>query len=246
MISASALRIQSDQVARRLRNLAITVRKPPRPVHGFRSGDLDEGSLHNGTVCDRVFSRPPREGRGPVLVSLVIDLSGSMNGHRLNTAKVAAMALHKAMVCQRVKVQIWGHNATTRGEVQLWEIDPEWLHLVGADHYNADGIAIREIAKRMRNGAYSRRLMILISDGRPNVDSQYGRKGYSGDAALTDVRNAVRSLPGMGIDFAAIVLDHGVDSLDGEYMFKRFIPVNSREDLDLVNALSANIRKFLV
>lgn len=60
---------------------------PPPTEHGQTSGMLDEGALHKlaGWGDPHVFDQPPEAGAGSVVIAVLLDVSGSMDGKMVDT-----------------------------------------------------------------------------------------------------------------------------------------------------------------
>ena len=94
------VRIRQENIAKHIGQLTkrlqrmIQARSYDRKIPGFRTGKLDGASLHRvPTGDDRVFRRVHRMTTKDVDVQLVVDLSGSMSGSKVELATEVAYAV---------------------------------------------------------------------------------------------------------------------------------------------------------
>jgi cobalamin biosynthesis protein CobT len=96
----------------------IAARSHARKVPGFRSGKIHSASLHRLRVAnDRVFRRKFETQTKDVAVQLVVDLSGSMGGVKLQTAMNAAYAMSSVLDRMNIKNEVIGF--TTISDTEL-------------------------------------------------------------------------------------------------------------------------------
>lgn len=100
---------------------AIQAKSYARKIPGFRAGKLHSSSLHRlRTGNDRVFRRKFETKTKDVAVQLVVDMSGSMAGGKLQVAMQAAYAMSSVLDRMLVKNEVIGFT-TTRDERLLTE-----------------------------------------------------------------------------------------------------------------------------
>ena len=81
---------------------------------GLRSGKLQQSSLHRLTLNDdRVFFRREEHEAQDTVVTLLIDNSGSMGGHKVKMACTAGFALAQALTRLSVPFEILGFTTST-------------------------------------------------------------------------------------------------------------------------------------
>ena len=216
-------------------NIAMRVLRPPLPVYGYRSGTLDENSLHRATYDDKLFHRPPTEGKGKVDLTVLIDASGSMSGSRIETAKQVAYAL--TQVFHKIAdIRVYSHNAY-HSTCNLQEWSPKSLPILRAGNENADGYAIKYCIEELLQRSDRRKVLIQIADGQPSCSG-----GYEGTAAYSHVRQVTQSGISKGVTMATIGLDRCIAPHIGNAMYgERFINVYTRELPKIVGRLVVDI-----
>lgn len=126
-------------------------------------------------------------------VSVLVDLSGSMCGERLESAMKATMLLYDFATNLNIPVEISGHHTSHNG-ISYYQFtdfrkvrDNEKYRLakMRAGHCNRDGMAIEIALARLAQRQEDIRLFVIISDGQPNDD------GYGGQAAYNDIKSIV-------------------------------------------------------
>ena len=142
-------------------------------------------------------------------VSVLVDMSGSMQGARMNSAMRAAMLLYDFATGLGIPVMIAGHNTQTRGCAEYYVFsrfdaigkqDAFRLAKLSTGGCNRDGAAIAASVGLLAKRPEEVKLMFVISDGQPNDGN------YSGSSARADIQNIVKSARRNGIeDFAAAI-----------------------------------------
>ena len=163
------------------RALAFRANDASFPVHGLRSGDLDDGSLDKLMLNEddpAVFERKEAVYRPEVAVGILVDESGSMREHdRVGQAQTVCVGLRNALVQMKgIKLSIYGHTQedgsgthTLREYVTDGKPKPDNLVFMEARGSNADGFAIMSVAKKLAEAYPSvrRRYLFVLSDGIP-------------------------------------------------------------------------------
>jgi len=177
--------------------LRAVPRRPTRPMSGFRSGrgiDLDSvmRSAATGRDADRIWMRCPVE-RPALAALLLVDLSGSMRGAKCEAAIAATRLLSMALAEIRgVSWCVMGFQDVTIPFVRFGErpdaavlarIDEMRAEIAGdrpggnnEPRYNDDGPCLLEAADELAARPERDRLLIVISDGKPE-----GRRSDSDD-----------------------------------------------------------------
>lgn len=98
----------------------IAARSMSVRVPGFRSGRLHPASLQRLTVGDdRAFSRRQENRTKDVAVSLLVDLSGSMNGEKVKVAMEAAWAFSDVLSSLKINNEVLGFTSDVAKFVRL-------------------------------------------------------------------------------------------------------------------------------
>lgn len=162
------------------------------------------------TDNSRLFEREIRRDRTDFVVEVLIDASGSqrvrqsqvaLQGYMLSEALSMAGIPHKVMgFCT-----FWDYTIMRRfrdyGEGR--EANQRIFEFYGSAN-NRDGLAVRAAAESLEKRPEENRILIVLSDGRPNdiiVNRPHSRnpKPYYGDYAVRDTALEVRRLRNRGV-----------------------------------------------
>ncbi len=218
-----ALRSTARQVRRRLELL----RAAPRRARGQTEGDeldLDAWVRHRvAAACGQVsatpavFCRPLRSERS-LATLLLADLSLSTDAHATNTARVidvireALYVFGEALHASGDPVEMLGFSSVRRHQVRIQHLkgfDEAWRAPVQArigaikpGYYTRMGAAIRHATARLAARPERQRLLLLLTDGKPNdLDIYEGRYG------LEDTRHAVQAARAAGLLPFCVTID---------------------------------------
>lgn len=198
------------------------VRKTMPLLEHERADEFASAQLYGTNFCAnrvaaqdfRYFSRkrPPNEDPS-LAVALRIDESASMSAYgRLDAAKQAAIALYEFCCGCSIPVMIYGDTAdrSRMEQMSLYSYvdfdskDPDekysLVNIQGRSN-NRDGMAIRIIADRLLKPSQKTKLFISISDGQPKA-----MPDYTGDLAITDMKNTLQEYRRKGIIFLAAAI----------------------------------------
>jgi nitric oxide reductase NorD protein len=222
---SAALRL----TARRLRRRLETLRDAPRAVHGQDSGDdldLDAwvrfhaDQLDAATPCSDtppIYTRRARLDRS-LATLLLADLSLSTDAYATAQARVidvirdALFVFGEALHAAGDPFAIWGFSSVRRQHVRMQHLktfDESWCDAgrarVGAikpGYYTRMGAAIRHATLELADRPERKRLLMLLTDGKPNdLDVYEGRYG------LEDTRQAVREAHAAGLIPFCVTID---------------------------------------
>jgi nitric oxide reductase NorD protein len=224
-VPATALRSTARQLRRRLEVL----RDAPRLQHGQESGDdidLDawvrlhaddqgQGQLRSDTPA--VYTRRAR-GERSLATLLLADLSLSTDAYASDDARVidvirdALYVFGEALSAVGDPFAMWGFSSVRRQNVRMQHLkgfDERWSDVtrarVGAirpGYYTRMGAAIRHATAQLGPRPERRRLLMLLTDGKPNdLDVYEGRYG------LEDTRHAVHEARAAGLTPFCVTID---------------------------------------
>ena len=152
-------------------------------------------------------------------ISVLVDLSGSMHGERLDAAMKATMLLHDFATGLGIPIFIAGHNAT--GDRVNYNVMAEFNGVDTRDKYrlahmylggdNYDGIAIDLSGSLLAKRSEDVKLLFIISDGQPN------HEGYRGDVAKKDIQEIVTKYRRKGIITFATAIGSDRDKIRAIY-----------------------------
>ena len=161
-------------------------------------------------------------------VSVLVDHSGSMNGTRIETAMKASLLLHSFCTGLNIPVAVAGHNAVNGGGGVNYMIYADYEQISGKDRYraakmaasitrmkanhcNRDGLALKIAAELLGRRPEQVKLLMIISDGRPNHD------GYGGEEAAKDIQGILRKARQEGIEVIACAIGDDKDNIKTIY-----------------------------
>jgi nitric oxide reductase NorD protein len=167
------------------------------------------------TPDPRLYTRRPRERRD-LAATVLLDLSLSSdayvdNRRVLDVAREAVLVL--GAVAERLgdRVEVLAFASHTRNQVRVWTVrgfDEPWsvgegrLGLLRPQGYTRIGAAVRYATRGLTAVSATRRLLLLISDGKPtDLDRYEGRYG------VADVRMALSEARQQGIAVHALAVD---------------------------------------
>lgn len=212
-------------------------------VHrSMRSGVLDTNKLVEAVQgVPAVYIREGAVHTDKIAVGVLIDESGSMYGTRIQAARDAAILINEALCSMpNVELFIYGHSGDMRysmaTEMSVYRekgYAPKYaLGSVEAKAENRDGVAIIEVAKRIRKQTKNPVILFVLSDGAPAAH------GYRGSTAMEHVRSCVQQAENLGFSVIQVCINH---CYDPSKMFKNFVIL---EDMStLAFELSKAIKK---
>ena len=215
--------------ARRLRRRLEVLRDAPRAVHGQDSGDdldldawvrFQADRLDAATPCSDtppIYTRRARLDRS-LATLLLADLSLSTDAYATANARVidvirdALFVFGEALHAAGDPFAIWGFSSVRRQHVRMQHLktfDECWSDAsrarVGAvkpGYYTRMGAAIRHATLQLADRPERKRLLMLLTDGKPNdLDVYEGRYG------LEDTRQAVREAHAAGLIPFCVTID---------------------------------------
>lgn len=143
--------------------------------------------------------------------SLLIDVSGSMSGTKLNTSRVVAILFAEACHRLNIPLEITGHTTYPSGHgIDLYNFmsfdslnkdDRYSIPLMKAQWCNRDGAALIYSLERLKKRREKKKVFCIISDGQPNDT------GYRGEAAKSDMKHIKNRYAKEGITFVAAAID---------------------------------------
>ena len=199
--------------------------------YGMRSGMLDTNKLAEAVQgVPSVYTRKNKISSNRAVVCVLVDESGSMYGRKIDTAKDTAILLNEALgKLPNVDLYMYGHSADLYRHSTDIFIYKEKNYAPGfalgdieARANNRDGLAILEVAKRMRKFTDEEVLMFVISDGEPSAED------YWGSGAIRHTKESVKTVESMGFRVMQICIEN---SYDPAQMFSNFIKLTNMNTL---------------
>jgi len=160
---------------------------------------------------EKVFVRLSRNKRD-IATAFLIDLSGSTSGWINDMERTALLILSEAMQVLQDRFAIYGFSGRTRRRCELFRIkgfDEPYGDTVKrrvanlrALEYTRLGPPIRHLTNLLSNMESRTRLLITLSDGKPD-----DYDGYNGDYGIEDTRQALIEAKRKGIHPFCITID---------------------------------------
>lgn len=231
------------------RNLVLQTREDVSIIRGLREGSFDSRKIIEAAFgMDTVYKQDRTRKAAQISLVLLIDESGSM-GMKSGTNKKIKEAQRVAILFaeaarlsgQACDFYIYGFTADEdqygRGTntITLYrEKGLDRTHALGSvseKSNNRDGVAMLEVAKRVRSFTDKKCLFIVISDGQPSA-SDY-------PDAVEHTAMAVRELSKDG--FLPIQVGIAVNESDQKKMFTHYI--NYKDAKTLVSSMAGVLKK---
>lgn len=192
-----------------------------------------------GEISDRVMMRRERADRD-IAVTFLVDMSGSTRGWINQAEREALILLCEALERLGDRYAIYGFTSLTRKRCEIFpikRIDEDYSDLVkariagiDAQEYTRMGFAIRHMTALLTQVAARTRLMITLSDGKP--DDYFDN--YRGVYGIEDTRMALIEARRAGIHPFCITIDREArDYLPRMYGPARFIILDDIKQLPL-------------
>ncbi|MCU0594660.1 MAG: hypothetical protein MUC98_04240 [Desulfobacterota bacterium] len=160
---------------------------------------------------DKVFVRLRRNKRD-IAAAFLIDLSGSTSGWINDMERTALLILSEAMQVLQDRFAIYGFSGRTRRRCELFRIkgmDEPYGDAIKrrvanlrALEYTRLGPPIRHLTRLLSGVESKTRLLITLSDGKPD-----DYDGYNGDYGIEDTRQALIEAKRKGIHPFCITID---------------------------------------
>jgi cobalamin biosynthesis protein CobT len=203
-------------------------------------GEIDRAALAR-LAASRGYRTPFRVARHAsgrdTVVTLLLDLSGSMAGRKIELARLCAAALADALTQLAFDSEVLGYSSIEAPEMRAWyervcttgadlggynrfverldlrvfkrfgSRDLSGLAAIECGHENPDGEALAWAAARLGAKKARRRLLFVLSDGYPSTSD--------GDAAVLrrDLLARVQAVKEQGIELVGIgILDDAVEA----------------------------------
>lgn len=178
-----------------------------------------------------------------LVIALVIDESGSMNGKKIRYARQLALVTY--LYCRKIdaKMLLIGHStfgnddggfSAGKGRVSIMcysdfnkvdENDKYRIMNIRARGCNRDGYALRYAKEKLAAEPGDRKLLMIVSDGSPNDQD------YRGTVAAKDLSEIVKECEKEDIGILAAAIDSDKDTIRGIYGKDHFLDITNLEKL---------------
>ena len=193
---ANALSAYSYEIKNLTKTLDRLFKADREQVYAATSGDYNiiRGSL--GTTA-RIFDkrRDPDKLKDAAVV-LLVDLSGSMGGSKVNQARKTAITMAEALSACRIPYYVMGFHADKGADAVhdhfvTWsnkKSDRETLVAMNASGNNFDGYSIRYAGELLKRRSENNKILFVISDGQPSC------RKYRGSNGIADTIDAIKQV----------------------------------------------------
>ena len=230
--------VRHGGLVRQLRRKFEALRDENRPEKRQSQGDeIDLDALVEALadardgreMSERLFVRQHRAERN-IAVTFLVDMSGSTKGWINEAEREALILLCEALECLGDRYAIYGFSGTTRKRCELFRIktfDERYDDTVKAriagirpQEYTRMGFAIRHMTRLLNQVEAKTRVLVTLSDGRP--DDYFDV--YRGQYGIEDTRMALIEAARTGIHPFCVTLDRDArDYLPHMYGAARYI-----------------------
>lgn len=217
---ADETRIRHQGTLKRLRRLFARLQDEPRWVRRQRDGDEVDLDAAVAALADLHHGEEGREGlyqrrhkiARDIAVCFLVDLSGSTKGWVNRAEREALVLLCEALQALDDRYAVYGFTGMTRHRCEVYRVkgfdepyDERVRGRIGAlqpGEYTRMGAAIRHLT-RLLSGVEARvRLLVTVSDGKPDDFD-----GYRGRYGIEDTRRALAEAMARGIHSFGITLE---------------------------------------
>jgi len=217
----SATRHRYQPLIRQLRRSFEALRQQDQRLRRQPHGDeIDLDALVDGYAEHRrgmelpqnLFSRIARNDRD-IAALFMVDMSGSTKGWINDAERESLVLLCEALEHLGDRYAIYGFSGMTRTRCEIYpvkRIDEPYhdevqqrIAAIAPRDYTRMGVAIRHLSKRLNEVAARTRLLITLSDGKPDDFDAY----YRGDYGIEDTRHALLEARRTGIHPFCITID---------------------------------------
>lgn len=218
-----------------------------RRKNGLKDGKLNDAALSRIITDQRVFRKTINGIEKKARLAVLIDLSGSMHGEKVQDAIAAAYMLADACSSIKVPISIMGHNTDYGNKINLYHFveyencfkkeAKEKIFSAEAGGANHDGLAIFHCATDLvRHRKPNEQLVLLvISDGAPA-----GHNNYWGELADKDIQKITGTFEKQfNVKTIGIGIGNDVDHVPNIYKNFLLVPNVSKLGDELLKVLKS-------
>ena len=248
----SAYEASARKVEKRLRTRLLPIlenqkERTERRMYLGKKLDMRAIADQGGAVYKRTFPGKKTDA----VVCVLVDNSGSMIGHRIEAAKVAALTLYDFCRKAGIPILVYGHHTDgydhrdpseetvyfhSYAEFEEDRNDRLRIITMENDGSNRDGAALLFMANKLLKRPEKQKLLFLISDGLPNATR------YFGSYATADLKKIKEKLGKKGILFQAAAIGWDKEAIRKIYG-NAYLDISSLEQLPI--RLTKQLAKLL-
>ena len=166
-----------------------------------------------------------------IVVAFLVDMSGSTRGSTIKCEKQALVVMSEALKELGDSFAIYGFSGDTREAVDFYVIkdfDEAYnqtaqrrISAITDKHENRDGTAIRHTTEKLRRRDERTKMLVLLSDGKPED------KKYQGEYGIEDTKKAIKEAQRCGIKLFCVTVDRqAADYLPRMYSNSRWVVID--------------------
>lgn len=219
-------------------NILSNVKKMSRKIESIIKAQNYDTTFKNRQtgkkICTTSLYRPDKkffinkqveETISPLAVTLLVDLSGSMEGRRLHYAKLGAIQLVEFCNKINVPISVYGHNSSG-DTVYIYNFfnfnsSKSKMHCLMnmyAGGGNRDGAAIRFCCEQL-DKREEKKMFVIISDGQPSA------MNYGGFKAESDIHSIMKEYQKKGFIFVSASIGSDRENIRRIYGEKNVIDI---------------------
>jgi cobalamin biosynthesis protein CobT len=207
---------QIDELEADLREIFVQ-RRTQKWLSGYKTGKridikkrMQEKALGISSVESKAWQKRELPSEKDYAITLLVDLSGSMRGEKIQETFKAAIVLAEALNRLSISTEILGFND------RLYEYQPfgqtmnqgvrehmgDMLQEVsgGGARYNDDGWAVQQASERLSRQKAAEKFLFVLSDGLPEESGNHPRSRYDLEKIVAEIMEKTdQRLVGLGI-----------------------------------------------
>lgn len=184
-------------------------------------------------------------------VAVLIDISDSMSGTRIEYAKIAALCLYEFCRSAGIPIAVYGHHTDGYLHKHLSD-ETVFLHCCTEFHTdvndryrilalhpwgaNRDGVALIYMGEKLLQRPEKHKILTIISDGIPNANY------YKGEKAKKDLKRIREQLMKRGVTFLAAAIGADKKAIQDIYQ-ESYLDISDIEKLPIM--LSKQVMKYI-
>lgn len=226
-----------SELVRRIQNALL--RQMEAETLRFGSGELCASRIFRALYCgdSRIFDRTVPGADGSLSVDLLLDASASQQ-RRMEVVSAQGYIIAESLSRCRVPVRVWSYSSMVGYTILTLFRDyrererNEEIFRYFTTGANRDGLALRAVAGQMEESEAEHRILILLTDEKPNdmvkLKSCGEEQAYAGPAAVSDCAEEVHKLRMRGIHVLCVYTGLEEDLPDVRRVFQQsFVRIRS-------------------
>lgn len=191
---------------------------------GLYNGKVNKGHLYRRDK-KHFCQRKEKSNEANLAILILIDESGSMNGVRINYARLACMLMYDVCKSLQIPLAVIGHRAINRKNEVHHAHYVDFESFNNKEKYNLlamhavnntrEGVSLKYAGDYLLNRPEEDKILLVISDGEPYHAGPHFT--YHGDIAKKDTKEVTKKLNHLGIKVFGIAIGDGKNSIKDIY-----------------------------